>query len=52
MTKLYEKDDFLNVRVKSTSTVGNDGVIDTTLTPADEFEYITTILESFGDTIE
>ena len=52
IAKLYEKDDFLNVRVKSTSTVGNDGVVDKTLTPADEYEYITSILESFGDEIE
>jgi hypothetical protein len=52
IAKLYEKEDFLNVRVKSTSTVGNGGVVDTTLTPADEYEYITTILESFGESIE
>jgi len=52
IAKLYEKEDFLNVRVKSTSTIGDDGVVDKTLTPADEFEYITTILESFGDEIE
>ena len=52
IAKLYEKDDFLNVRVKSTSTIGNNGVVDKTLTPADEYEYITSILESFGDEIE
>ena len=52
IAKLYEKDDFLNVRVKSTSTIGTGGVIDKTLTPADEYEYITTILESFGEEIE
>ena len=52
IAKLYEKDDFLNVRVKSTSTIGNNGVIDKTLTPADEYEFITSILESFGDEIE
>ena len=52
IAKLYEKDDFLNVRVKSTATIGVSGVIDKTLTPADEYEYITSILESFGDEIE
>ena len=52
IAKLYEKDDLLNVRVRSTSTIGTDGVVDKTLTPADEYEYITTILESFGDEIE
>lgn len=52
IAKIYEKDDFLNVRVKSTATIGTDGVVDKTLTPADEYEYITSILESFGDEIE
>ena len=52
IAKLYEKADFLNVRVKSTSTVGTGGVVDKTLTPADEYEYITTLLESFGEEIE
>jgi hypothetical protein len=52
IAKLYDKDDFLNIRVKSTSTIGNNGVIDKTLTPADEYEFITSILESFGDEIE
>lgn len=52
IAKLYENDDLLNVRIKSTSTIGKDGVVDKTLTPADEYEYITTILESFGDEIE
>jgi hypothetical protein len=52
IAKLYENDDLLDVRVKSTSTIGNDGVVDKTLTPADEYEFITSILESFGDDIE
>lgn len=52
IAKLYEKSDFLNVRVKSTSTPGKNGVVDKTLTPADEYDYITSILESFGDEIE
>ena len=52
IAKLYENDDLSAVRVRSTSTVGNNGVIDKTLTPADEYEYITTILESFGEEIE
>jgi hypothetical protein len=52
IAKLYENDDLSAVRVKSTSTVGNDGVVDKTLTPADEYEYISTILESFGEEIE
>jgi hypothetical protein len=52
IAKLYEKEDLLNIRVKSTSTPGTDGVTDKTLTPADEYEYITTLLESFGDEIE
>jgi hypothetical protein len=52
IAKLYENEDLSAVRVRSTSTVGNNGVIDKTLTPADEYEYITTILESFGDDIE
>lgn len=52
IAKLYENDDLLDMRVKSTSTVGNDGVVDKTLTPADDYEYITTILESFGEDIE
>lgn len=52
IAKLYENDDLLDVRVKSTSTIGNNGVIDKTLTPADEYEFITSILESFGDDIE
>ena len=52
IAKLYENDDLSAVRIKSTSTVGNNGVTDSTLTPADEYEYITTILESFGEEIE
>jgi hypothetical protein len=52
IAKLYENDDLSAVRVKSTSTVGINGVTDNTLTPADEYEYITTILESFGEEIE
>ena len=52
IAKLYDKEDLLNIKVKSTSTIGKDGVIDKTLTPADEYEYITTILESFGDGLE
>ena len=52
IAKLYEKSDFLNVRVKSTSTPGKNGAVDKTLTPADEYDYITSILESFGDEIE
>jgi hypothetical protein len=52
IAKLYENNDLSAVRVKSTSTVGINGVTDKTLTPADEYEYITTILESFGEEIE
>lgn len=52
ISNLYENESLDPLRVKVTAKPGTDGVADTDLTPADEYEYITTILESFGGTLE
>lgn len=48
IAQLYENNSLDPLSVKVTATPGNNGVSDTTLTPADEYEFITTILESFS----
>ena len=48
IAQLYENNSLDPLSVKVTATPGNNGVSDTTLTPADEYEFVTTILESFN----
>ena len=48
IAQLYENDGLDPLSVKVTTTPGKNGVSDTTLTPADDYEFITTILESFS----
>lgn len=47
IAKLYTDDLFSTVQVKETATLGKNGVTDSTITPADEYDYITSILEAF-----
>ena len=49
IAQLYENDKLDTLSVKVSTTAGKNGVTDSTLTPADDFDFITTILESFGE---
>jgi phage antirepressor YoqD-like protein len=47
------KSDLEFAKTKTTVSVGIDGTVDTTLTPADTYDFITELLESFqGDNVE